>query len=123
MKAHRLKTSESGTHFEDEDGNPFFWLGDTAWNGALKATPEEWDFYLSTRARQGFTVIQFVLTHWRGAEQPLHGRIYEEVAGKVVENEQALARMDAYISRIVEHGMIPCPVMFWSNNPVPPKHP
>lgn len=113
----RLEISESGRHFVDEAGKPVFWLGDTAWNGALKATFEEWEQYLEARARQGFTVIQFVLTHWRGAMQPRHGRIFDEVDGKVVSDDKALAEMDRYIEKIVECGMIPAPVMFWTNNP------
>lgn len=114
----RLELAPSRRHFVDQDGRPFFFLADTAWNGALKATPGEWDRYLATRASQGFTAIQLVLTHWRGAAQPIHGRIYDEVDGVVVEDPAALAQMDAYLQRIVDHGLVPVPVMFWSNNPV-----
>lgn len=114
-----LRVAEHGRHLVDQDGKPFFYFADTAWNGALKATEEEWERYLAKRAAQGFTAIQLVLTHWRGADQPLHGRIYDEVDGEVVENAEALARMDAYLELIVAHGMLPAPVMFWVNNPEP----
>ncbi|EIP97109.1 hypothetical protein OpiT1DRAFT_01538 [Opitutaceae bacterium TAV1] len=39
---------------------PFFWLGDTAWELFHRLDREEADHYLETRAAQGFTVIQAV---------------------------------------------------------------
>lgn len=43
------------------DGTAFFYLGDTAWNLFQFLDREECDFYLRTRAAQGFTVIQCVV--------------------------------------------------------------
>src|SRR5687767_5607943 len=54
----RLRVSENGRHLVEGDGQPFFWLGDTAWLLFQKTTREEADLYLATRARQGFTVVQ-----------------------------------------------------------------
>ncbi|MGM0945528.1 MAG: DUF4038 domain-containing protein [Bacteroidota bacterium] len=45
----------------EEDSTPFFWLGDTAWELFHKLDREEAIHYLSTRAKQGFTVIQAVI--------------------------------------------------------------
>lgn len=115
----KLSISPNHRHFVDQSGTPVFWLGDTAWNGALKASEADWIRYLDVRASQGFNVIQFVLNAWRGADQPLHGRIYDVVDGRVVENESALTQMDAYIQAIVDRGMVPAPVMFWTNNNEP----
>ncbi len=112
----RISISQNRRHFVDQSGNPFFFLADTAWNGALKATDSEWDQYLSLRAEQGFTAVQFVPTHWRACEQPPHGSTYQEIDGKVVRNEAALQKMDERIQKIVDHGMIPVPVMLWLNN-------
>jgi hypothetical protein len=39
---------------------PFFWLGDTAWELFHRLTREEAEEYLEVRRRQGFTVIQAV---------------------------------------------------------------
>ena len=33
-----IRVSEDHRHFVHADGTPFFWLGDTAWNGPLKST-------------------------------------------------------------------------------------
>ena len=62
----------SGGHFlETEDGRPFFWLGDTAWELIDHTTREECSYYLHTRSLQGFTVIQtVVLAEFQGITQP-----------------------------------------------------
>lgn len=53
-----LKVSPNGHYFTDEKGNPFFWLGDTGWGMLGKLTRGETIYYLDTRAKQGFNVIQ-----------------------------------------------------------------
>lgn len=56
----RLKVSENKRFLVGEDGRPFFWLGDTAWELFHRLTREEADRYLEKRAKQGFTVVQAV---------------------------------------------------------------
>src|SRR5512136_1048300 len=58
--APRLKIADNHRFIVFEDGRPFFYLGDTAWELFHKLSREEADRYLETRARQGFTVIQAV---------------------------------------------------------------
>lgn len=66
-----VRVSANGHNFELPDGRPFFWLGDTAWQLIHDATPDEAAFYLRTRARQGFTVIQaVVLAEMDGLNRP-----------------------------------------------------
>lgn len=55
-----LKVSENRRFLVTETGQPFFWLGDTAWELFHRLNREEAEFYLKTRAAQGFTVIQAV---------------------------------------------------------------
>ena len=43
-----------------EDGTPFFYLGDTAWELFHRLSEEEARMYLADRARKGYTVIQAV---------------------------------------------------------------
>lgn len=52
--------SDNGRFLQHEDGSPFFYLGDTAWELFHRLTREEADFYLRNRAAKGFTVIQAV---------------------------------------------------------------
>jgi Protein of unknown function (DUF4038)/Putative collagen-binding domain of a collagenase len=60
-----------GHFLETEEGRPFFWLGDTAWELIHHTTREECSYYLHTRAQQGFTVIQtVVLSEFQGITQP-----------------------------------------------------
>ncbi|MGI8603833.1 MAG: glycoside hydrolase family 140 protein [Verrucomicrobiales bacterium] len=57
----RLKVSDNKRFLVREDGKPFFWLGDTAWELFHRLNREEAEHYLRTRAAQGFTVIQAVV--------------------------------------------------------------
>jgi len=56
-----LKVSDNQRYLVFQDGEPFFWLGDTAWELFHRLDREEADQYLQKRADQGFTVIQAVV--------------------------------------------------------------
>ncbi len=63
--------SADGRFLQTADGTPFFWLADTAWELFHRLSREEADFYLQTRARQGYTVIQaVVLAEFDGLHEP-----------------------------------------------------
>lgn len=57
----RLKVSDNRRFLVKEDGSPFFYLGDTAWELFHRLNREEADRYLRDRAEKGFTVIQAVV--------------------------------------------------------------
>ncbi len=57
----RIVVHPEGHYLQTEDGRPFFWLADTAWELIHRTTPEECSYYLATRSQQGFTVIQTVV--------------------------------------------------------------
>ena len=71
------KLKVQGRYLAWEDGSPFFYLGDTAWELFHKLSREEIDQYLYTRARQGFTAIQAVaLAELEGITTPnYYGRL------------------------------------------------
>lgn len=56
----RLKVSENRRYLITENGAPFFWLGDTAWELFHRLTRDEAERYLANRAKLRFTVIQAV---------------------------------------------------------------
>ena len=56
-----LKVSADQRHLVRDDGTPFFWLGDTAWELFHRLDREEATQYLQDRADKGFTVIQAVV--------------------------------------------------------------
>ncbi|RPH90875.1 MAG: DUF4038 domain-containing protein, partial [Calditrichaeota bacterium] len=45
-----LKIADDARHIVYQDGSPFFWLGDTAWELFHRTLREEADLYLSNRA-------------------------------------------------------------------------
>jgi len=57
----KLRVSQNHRFLEYEDGTPFLYLGDTAWQLFHRLTREETDLYLRNRAEKGFTVIQAVV--------------------------------------------------------------
>src|SRR6516225_3170653 len=67
----RLRVSENGRFLVREDGSPFYWFGDTAWELFHRANREDAHHYLKKRAEQGFTVIQaVVLAEFQGIRKP-----------------------------------------------------
>ncbi len=66
----RLKVSPNGRYLVDQDGEPFFYLGDTAWLLFQRFNHEEVDEYLKDRADKGFTVIQAYVIRGLGARHP-----------------------------------------------------
>ncbi len=58
--APRLRVGDNRRFLVREDGQPFFYLGDTAWELFHRLNREEATRYLENRARKGFTVIQAV---------------------------------------------------------------
>lgn len=60
-----------GHFLQTSGGSPFFWLADTAWQLMHRLTWEESCGYLSSRARQGFSVVQIVaLCEFDGITEP-----------------------------------------------------
>ena len=57
----KLKVSENQRFLVFEDGTPFFYLGDTAWELFHRLSKEDALKYLDNRREKGFTVIQAVI--------------------------------------------------------------
>lgn len=55
-----IKVHENQRFLAHADGTPFFWMADTAWELFHRTNREEAEYYLSTRAKQGFNVVQAV---------------------------------------------------------------
>ncbi len=66
-----LKVSENKRFLIFEDGTPFFYLGDTAWELFHRSNREDTEKYLENRRKKGFTVIQsVVLAEFDGLNTP-----------------------------------------------------
>lgn len=68
----QLRVHQSGRYLVDGAGQPFFWLGDTAWGLFTTLTDEEAAEYLDDRAEKGFNVVQAVLA-WRSPDPNAYG--------------------------------------------------
>ena len=58
-----LSISSNGRYFQDTDGNPFFWMGDTGWLLFKRLDRKEAEKYLEDRKQKGFNVIQVMVLH------------------------------------------------------------
>jgi hypothetical protein len=66
-----VRVSDNKRFLVTEDGKPFFWLGDTAWELFHRLNREEAERYLQDRAAKGFTVVQaVVLAELDGLTEP-----------------------------------------------------
>ena len=110
-----IRVATNGFTLEHADATPFFWAADTAWNGALLSTPQEWDFYLQTRARQQFSAVQWVATQWRAAPE---GDLSRQAAftgkEKIAINPQFFQKLDAKAEAVNRAGLLNVPVLLWA---------
>lgn len=103
----RIGVSENGRYLMKEDGEPFFYLGDTAWELFHRLTLEETERYLENRRERGFNVIQAVVlaeldglhTPNANGDVPLHDDDPERP------NEKYFAHVDAVIRMAAEKGL------------------
>ncbi|MCK5803136.1 MAG: DUF4038 domain-containing protein, partial [Lentisphaeria bacterium] len=109
-----LQLSSSRCFLEHADGTPFFWLGDTAWNGVIRGDDANWRRFLETRSKQRFTVAQFVCSHWRGDAVDEEGEPSCTEEHPIAINPAYFQRLDQRVAMINEHGLIAAPVALWS---------
>lgn len=105
----------NGTHLEHQDGTPFFWMGDTVWNGPLLSSDADWETYLKDRKAKEFSVIQFnVLAPWRAGEADEKGNQAFTSGGPMRINPVFFQRLDKRMQAIETAGMAAAPVLVWS---------
>lgn len=56
----KLMVSENGRYLQHENGDPFFWLGDTGWLLFQRLNREQAEQYILNRKEKGFNVIQCI---------------------------------------------------------------
>ena len=108
-------THQAGKYYLSyADGTPFFWMACTAWNGALKSTDEEWQYYLNHRLKNNYNVIQLVTTEWRGCDKNAEGLTAIEGTGYIRINPEFFKRIDQKIDEANEMGLVVSPVILWA---------
>ena len=97
----RLRVSDNHRFIVTQDGAPFFWLGDTAWELFHRATREDAERYLRNRAERRFTVIQAVaLAEFDGLHVPnAYGELPLRNDDPAQPNEAYFAHVDWIVRR------------------------
>ncbi|MDR0864670.1 MAG: DUF4038 domain-containing protein, partial [Candidatus Symbiothrix sp.] len=54
----KLQVSENHRFLQHENGNPFFWLGETAWLLPSRLNQDEAGYFIGETAKNGYNVIQ-----------------------------------------------------------------
>jgi len=107
FKNGKLKISENHRHLEFENGKPFFYLGDTAWELFHRLNKADTEKYLENRREKGFTVIQaVVLAELDGLNTPnMEGEkpLFDNDPAKP--NEKYFAHVDWVIKKAEEKGI------------------
>jgi hypothetical protein len=113
----RIRVSENGRFLVREDGAPFFYLADTAWELFHRLDAREAELYLRDRAAKGFTAIQAVaLAELDGlnipnanGDLPLHGRDPERP------NEAYFAHVDRVVELAARMGLTVAMLPTWGD--------
>ena len=117
----RISVSENQRHLVRGDGTPFFYLADTAWLLFHALDREDADFYLRTRATQGFTVIQaVVLAEWDGLRRPnAYGDLPLEGDDPARTVEAYFRHVDWIVARANELGLVVAMLPTWGDKWIP----
>jgi hypothetical protein len=96
------------------DGKPFFWMGDTAWNGPLKASIPDWETYLADRSDKRFNAIQFVTTQWLAAAGNADARLAYLGRDPIEIDPVFFQWLDARIDLMNDRGFLGAAVIAWA---------
>ena len=114
-----IHVAKDKRHFEQADGTPFFWLGDTWWMGLCKRLgwPDDFEALTADRVRKGFTVVQIVAGLYpdmdpfdpRGANEA--GFPWQQGYSRI--NPAYFDMADLRIQYLADRGIAPCIVGCW----------
>ena len=104
-----IKVSDNNRYFIDQYNNPFFWQGDTQWQLFHLFSVNEAKALLLERKKQGFNVIQVMITgvfpEWDTMQGIRHQRAIEAWLNKnpLTPNQEYFRRTDSIISVAAEY--------------------
>ena len=117
-----LTISPDGKRIQKANGSDWFWLGDTGWSLFQELNRKDAEYYFSTRASQGFTVIQAVVVMawsrgWNDADAYGHRPFHDGDVSKP--NEKFWIHSDWLINKAKEYGLyialLPAWGSYWGN--------
>ncbi|MHA4895838.1 glycoside hydrolase family 140 protein [Pedobacter sp. PWIIR3] len=107
VKMQSLSVSDNHRFLVYENGKPFFYLGDTAWELFHRLTLKEAGAYMDNRRKKGFTVLQAViLAELNGIDEPNmmgHTPMRDHDLSKL--NEDFFKDIDAFIKLAETKGL------------------
>lgn len=112
-----LKVAADGHSLEMQDGTPFYWLGDTAWNYFYALDDEAAEQYASHRQAQGFNVVlvQLVGGEPNALDRRGQSAILFDEDRKASLNPAFASRAGDKIRILNRHGIIAGVVLAWKN--------
>lgn len=111
-----IKISDNGRYFIQANGEPFFWLGDTAWPLFAGYSKDDAEAYLTNRAKKGFTVIQGVLVWGEPKPNPNYAGQYPWLDDPSKPNESFFKHVDHIIKFAYDLGLIIGVLPTWGYN-------
>ncbi len=113
-----LRVADNQRYLTYDDGTPFFYLADTAWEITWKSTYDEVRVYVADRKEKGFTAVQLVpmshLHFWPSGVHNRHGEPFFLDNDFSRLNPRYFAYMDTLIQAINAHGMVAVIVPVWA---------
>jgi hypothetical protein len=94
-----IKISDNGRYFQYADGKPFYWLGDTYWDGC-SVSQSDFNAYINDRKPKGFDLVQ--IRAW----------VHEFKPDSVVDVNH-FKQFDKKVEMMIDSGMVPCLFGFW----------
>lgn len=113
-----LRVSDNRRFLVYDDGRPFFYLGDTAWELFHRLNRQEADRYLENRAARGFTVIQaVVLGELDGLNAPNANGDTPFIGGDIDKpNEAYFAHVDYIVGKAASLGLFVGMLPTWGSH-------
>jgi hypothetical protein len=110
-----LKISENRHFLVHEDGAPFYWIGNTAWEMAHFSKREEVDLFLKNRHDNGYTVIlTCALAEVQGISRPnAYGYLPLKNRDPLQPVEEYWEHVDYIIRRAADHDICIALVVTW----------
>ncbi|HTK76549.1 MAG TPA: DUF4038 domain-containing protein, partial [Gemmataceae bacterium] len=107
VRVPRLRVSDNKRFLVKDDGAPFFWLGDTAWELFHRLNREDTERYLRDRSAKKFTVIQaVVLAELDGLHTPnAYGQTPLVNDDPARPNEDYFKHVDWVVNKAAEYGL------------------
>jgi len=115
----RLRVSADRHYLEYENGQPFFWLGDTGWQLFSRLTLPEIKMYLQNRLNKGFNVIQVCIMGEDDLSKPnRYGQTPLVKNNPLKPNEKYFAMVDSVAKLCLQKNIILALVPTWGSKVV-----